>query len=58
MEAAFFFSLQGKLLYCIAPPGQDVTEFQHIGYKLQDVADVESKAQEANEIAHKQVIMF
>lgn len=53
-----FVSLQGKLLYCIAPPGQDETEFQQIGYKLQNLADVESKEREAREKAHKQVVFL
>ncbi|XP_020605487.1 large subunit GTPase 1 homolog [Orbicella faveolata] len=46
--------VRGKLLYCIAPPGQDETEFQQIG-KLQNLADVERKDREARERAHKQM---
>ncbi|XP_078375382.1 large subunit GTPase 1 homolog isoform X5 [Oculina patagonica] len=47
--------VRGKLLYCVAPPGEDVTEFQQIGYKLQNLADVDSKEREAKERAHKQI---
>lgn len=60
METVFFtfFSLQGKLLYCIAPPGQHETEFQQIGFKLQNLADVETKDREARERARKQVVFL
>lgn len=61
MATVFYFLLfspQGKLLYCIAPPGQDETEFQQIGYKLQNRADVEIKDREASERAHKQVVFL
>ena len=47
-----FYLTQGKLLYCIAPPGQ---EFQQIGYKLQSVADIERKDKQAKKRAQKQV---
>ena len=50
------FSIQGKLLYCIAPPGQDEIEFQKIGYKLPNHTQIECKELEAKERAHKQVI--
>lgn len=53
-----FFSLQGKLLYCIAPPEYNEIEFQQIGYKLQNLADIKSKEQKAKERTHKQVIKF
>lgn len=58
MVLSFFFSLQGKLLYCIAPPGLDEAEFQQIGYKLQNLADVETKDREARERARKQVVFL
>lgn len=47
--------VKGKLLYCIAPPGLDEAEFQQIGYKLQNLADVETKDREARERARKQM---
>lgn len=50
-----FYLTQGKLLYCIAPPGQDESEFQQIGYKLQSVADIERKDKQAKKRAQKQV---
>lgn len=46
--------VKGKLLYCIAPPGQHESEFQKIGYKLQSVADIERKDKQAKQRALKQ----
>ncbi|XP_022794124.1 large subunit GTPase 1 homolog isoform X2 [Stylophora pistillata] len=46
--------VKGKLLYCIAPPGQHESEFQKIGYKLQSVADIEWKDKQAKQRALKQ----
>ena len=47
--------LQGKLLYCIAPPGEDEKQFEQMGYKVQKLIDAEGKETKNKDKVHKQV---
>lgn len=47
--------LQGKLLYCIAPPGEDEKQFEQMGYKVQKLIDAEGKETNKKDKVHRQV---
>ena len=50
-----FMFLQGKLLYCIAPPGEDEKQFEQMGYKVQKLIDAEGKETNKKDKVHRQV---
>ena len=50
-----FIFLQGKLLYCVAPPEEDETVFQQMGHKPQKLVDIEGKQLKGKDKAPKQV---
>lgn len=47
--------VKGKLLYCIAPPGEDEPLFQQMGHKLQKLIEFENKKSKGKDKAPKQV---
>lgn len=52
---SFLIFLQGKLLYSTAPPEEDETVFQQMGYKLQKLNDLEIKQLKGKDKSAKQV---
>ena len=55
IENNVFIFLQGKLLYCIAPPGEDEKQFEQMGYKVQKLIDAEGKETKKKDKVHGQV---
>ncbi|CAH3037720.1 unnamed protein product, partial [Porites lobata] len=46
--------VKGKLLYCIAPPGEDEKQFEQMGYKVQKLIDAEGKETNKKDKVHRQ----
>lgn len=47
--------VKGKLLYCIAPPGEDEKQFEQMGYKVQKLIDAEGKETNKKDKVHRQM---